>query len=230
MAVLPGEPRVGLRERKKQRTRATLIDVAMELCLRQGYEQTTVDQIAEAADVSPRTFSRYFATKESVFLTLIEDFVDRVSVELAAVPPEVGPLEALRAAHVDTLSRVVNQTGGDLTSDRIVLMLKVFNASPALRQAAFEFRHPTSTAILARRMGVEVGDRRHALVAAIFSAVMVTACGDLIDDTDVVRLGPEVMIARINDAFDQLATVVGDLSVAHLPADLEVAGPALETV
>ena len=57
----------GLRERKKQRTRATLISAAVKLCLEQGYEHTTVDQIAAAAEVSPRTFSRYFATKDAVY-------------------------------------------------------------------------------------------------------------------------------------------------------------------
>src|SRR4051812_5221769 len=103
MAPLGDEPPKGLRERKKQRTRARLIDAAMSLCLEQGYEQTTVEQIAAAADVAPRTFSRYFATKDAVFLTLIEDFAEQLVIELAAVPDEVGPLEALRAATVATL-------------------------------------------------------------------------------------------------------------------------------
>ncbi len=58
----------------------------MELCLRNGYENTTVEQIAAAADVSPRTFSRYFATKDAVFLTLIEDYAHEVAIELETVP------------------------------------------------------------------------------------------------------------------------------------------------
>ncbi|HET7739958.1 MAG TPA: TetR family transcriptional regulator, partial [Mycobacterium sp.] len=82
-----------------------LIDAAMELCLRQGYENTTVDQIAAAADVSPRTFSRYFATKDAVFLTLIDDYSHEVAIELETVQADVGPLEAMRQAHVAVLTR-----------------------------------------------------------------------------------------------------------------------------
>lgn len=211
MAHVLGEAPTGLRERKKQRTRATLIDVAMQLCLEQGYEQTTVEQIAAAADVSPRTFSRYFATKEAVFLTLIEDFVDQAAVELASIPPEIGPLEALRMAHVVTLSKVADEESRALSDDRIVLMLRVINASEALRQAAFEIRHMGLAEMLASRMGVEVGDRRRMLVSAIFASVIVTACGDLIADTDGVRLGAGVMIERLDEAFDHLADLTADL-------------------
>lgn len=211
MAHVLGEAPTGLRERKKQRTRATLIDVAMRLCLERGFEQTTVEQIASAADVSPRTFSRYFTTKEAVFLTLIEDFVDQAAVELAAVPPDVGPLEALRVAHVETLRKVADAPTGALSDDRIALMLRVINTSDALRQAAFEFRHVGLAEMLAHRMGVEVGDRRRMLVNAVFGSVIVTACGDLNADTDGMRLGASVMIQRIDEAFNQLAVITADL-------------------
>ena len=52
---------------------------------KQGYELTTVEQIAAAADVSPRTFSRYFPTKDAVFLTLIDDYAHEVAIELETV-------------------------------------------------------------------------------------------------------------------------------------------------
>ncbi|PRC43812.1 TetR family transcriptional regulator, partial [Mycobacterium sp. ITM-2017-0098] len=68
MAEYRGEPALGLRERKKRRTRATLINAAVGLCDRQGFDGTTVDQIAAVAEVSPRTFSRYFATKDAIAL------------------------------------------------------------------------------------------------------------------------------------------------------------------
>jgi AcrR family transcriptional regulator len=211
MAHVLGEAPVGLRERKKQRTRAMLIDAAMDLCLRNGYEHTTVEQIAAAADVSPRTFSRYFATKDAVFLTLIEEYVEQVSLELASIPPAVGPLEALRLAHVATLTRVAKRPSSRLSDERIVLMLRIINASDALRQAANDYKHEPSHLFVAQRLGVPVDDRRVRLVGAIFSSVMVTACGDLIANTDGVRLGANVMIDRLNEAFAQLAHLAADL-------------------
>lgn len=223
MAERPDYTAPGLRERKKQRTRATLIDSAMDLCLQQGYEHTTVEQIAAAADVSPRTFSRYFATKDAVFLTLIDDYSNEVAVELETVPPEVGPLEAMRQAHVTVLTRVARSQVGRLTTDRIILMLRVINASDVLKQASSLFRHDLTEVIVAKRMGVDVDDRRRRLVGALFSAIIVTACGDLITDTDRFRLGPLVMVDRINEAFEQVAGYAADLSSGE-------SGSATETV
>ncbi|HEX4059968.1 MAG TPA: TetR family transcriptional regulator [Streptosporangiaceae bacterium] len=86
----------GLRERKKARTRASLREHALRLFRAQGYAETTVEQIAEAAEVSPSTFFRYFPTKEDVVL---QDDFDPIAIEkFVAQPPELSPIAALRAA------------------------------------------------------------------------------------------------------------------------------------
>jgi AcrR family transcriptional regulator len=86
----------GLRERKKARTRASLREHALRLFREQGYQHTTVEQIAAAAEVSPSTFFRYFPTKEDVVLQ--DDMDTRMIEALEQQPPGLGPVAAVRAA------------------------------------------------------------------------------------------------------------------------------------
>src|ERR1700735_5238989 len=86
----------GPRERKKARTRAAIREHALRLFREQGYHATTVEQIADAAEVSPSTFFRYFPTKEDVVLQ--DDFDILALAELEAQPPELSPVAGFRAA------------------------------------------------------------------------------------------------------------------------------------
>ncbi|MGH3258602.1 MAG: TetR family transcriptional regulator [Streptosporangiaceae bacterium] len=86
----------GLRERKKARTRASIREHALRLFREDGYQRTTVEKIAEAAEVSPSTFFRYFPTKEDVVLQ--DDMDVRMIEALEQQPPELGPVAAVRAA------------------------------------------------------------------------------------------------------------------------------------
>jgi AcrR family transcriptional regulator len=81
----------GLRERKKQKTRWSIQEHALRLFQKQGYDQTTVDQIAAAAEISPSTFFRYFKTKEDVVLqdeydSIIEHLFISAPADLALIP------------------------------------------------------------------------------------------------------------------------------------------------
>ncbi len=89
-------PQAGLRERKKARTRASLREHALRLFRLQGYQGTTVEQIAAAAEVSPSTFFRYFPTKED--LVLQDDMDTRLIEALGQQPPGLSPIAAVRAA------------------------------------------------------------------------------------------------------------------------------------
>jgi len=91
-----GDRPVGLRERKKARTRAAIREHALRLFREQGYQATTIEQIAEAAEVSPSTFFRYFPTKEDVVL---QDDFDLITVEaFEAQPADMSVVAAYRAA------------------------------------------------------------------------------------------------------------------------------------
>src|SRR5271170_6091311 len=99
----------GLRERKKARTRASLREHALRLFREQGYQATTVEQIAAAAEVSPSTFFRYFPAKEDVVLQ--DDMDTRLMAAFDQQPPGLGPIAAVRAAVRQMLD---SYTGVDL--------------------------------------------------------------------------------------------------------------------
>ncbi|BBZ35804.1 TetR family transcriptional regulator [Mycolicibacterium confluentis] len=87
---------LGLRERKKIRTRDAIRREAFRLFERNGYPNTTVEQIAEAADISSRTFFRYFPAKEHVLID--DDLIPPIIEAFIAAPPELPPLEAYKQA------------------------------------------------------------------------------------------------------------------------------------
>ena len=101
----PGRPaaaRPGLRERKKARTRAAIREHAFRLFREQGYDATTVEQIAEAAEVSPSTFFRYFPTKEDVVL---QDDMELLWIDaLRAQPAGLSTIAAIRASLHDAFA------------------------------------------------------------------------------------------------------------------------------
>jgi AcrR family transcriptional regulator len=95
---------IGLRERKKIQTRETIQRVAFQLFDEKGYANTTVEEIADAAEVSPSTFFRYFPSKE---LVLMADDLDQVTVEaLASQPADLSTFEAFRRAFDITMATV----------------------------------------------------------------------------------------------------------------------------
>jgi AcrR family transcriptional regulator len=89
-------PSPGLRERKKAKTRAAIQQHALRLFQEQGYDATTVEQIADAAEISPSTFFRYFPTKEDV--VMYDDLDPLFIAAFEAQPAELTPIRAIRAA------------------------------------------------------------------------------------------------------------------------------------
>ena len=94
--------RPGLRERKKAKTRAAIQAHALRLFAEHGYHATTVEQIADAAEVSPSTFFRYFPTKEDV---VFHDELDpKLLAALTEQPAELSTLAAIRRSMRDVFA------------------------------------------------------------------------------------------------------------------------------
>ena len=212
VAEVRGMPALGLRERKKQRTRATLIDAAVELCERQGFERTTVDQIAAIADVSPRTFSRYFATKDAVALALIDDAIDIAAVELARQPTDISHFEALRRSYVAMYNDTKSAPQGALSADRMMCIVRIIMTSPTLRQAALEYRHHAVNVELAKRLGVDLDDRRLKLISAVWGSIIMTALADLSEEgVDWQHVGIDDIVTRLEATFAEFMGEIGDV-------------------
>ena len=87
---------LGRRERKKLETHRALSTAARELALARGLDGLTVEEIADAADVSVRTFFNYFSCKEEALVGVEPAVLDELGAQLEERPPEESPLEALK--------------------------------------------------------------------------------------------------------------------------------------
>ena len=212
MAEVTREPALGLRERKKRRTRATLINAAVELCDRQGFERTTVDQIAAIADVSPRTFSRYFATKDAVAVALVDEVLGRTAIQLARQPLDVSHFEALRRAYVAMAKASKLASAGELSDDRLMCIGRIIVSSPTLRQNALEYRPHALNIELAKRMGAGVDDHRVKLMSAVWGSILMTALIHLGDGAlDWTRVSIDDIVSRLEAAFAEFTELVDDV-------------------
>ena len=133
--------RAGLRERKKQRTRRAIATAALRLFAERGYEETTIADIAAAADVSPRTFFSYFPSKEDVVFAEVDDRLAEVSERLRRTPGET-PLETIRRSVVDVLEAIVSEHG-EYGAVQIALILE----RPGLQARALQRMTHTQEAI-----------------------------------------------------------------------------------
>ncbi|TDD65092.1 TetR family transcriptional regulator [Actinomadura darangshiensis] len=126
------ETRPSLRERKKRRTRQAIATAALRLFAEHGYEETTIADIAAAADVSPRTFFSYFPSKEDVVFAEIDDRLAEVAERLRRTPGET-PMETIRRSIVDVLEAIVAEHR-DYGAVQVRLVLE----RPALRARALQ--------------------------------------------------------------------------------------------
>ncbi|MFD8917337.1 TetR/AcrR family transcriptional regulator [Streptomyces sp. NPDC059569] len=162
------QPQLGLRERKKLRTRTAIRRAAFGLIAEQGYEATTIEQIAEASEVSPSTVFRYFPTKEDIVLT--DDYDAVMASVLRSRPAGEPPLESIRFLLDQTLQSIL-ATEYDEAIQRTKLMVEV----PAVRARMTETMAESAKLlgdVLAERTGRAPDDLELRLfIAAMLSVV-----------------------------------------------------------
>ncbi|WP_329122011.1 TetR/AcrR family transcriptional regulator [Streptomyces sp. NBC_01465] len=147
-------PQLGLRERKKIKTRTEIRRATYRLVAEQGYDATTVEQIAEAAEVSPSTVFRYFPTKEDIVLT--DEYDELLVAALRDRPEDEPPLESLRFVVQEGLRMSMEIDPAEMRQ-RTKLMVEV----PALRARMMESMSGTGRmlcAVLAERSGRDPDD------------------------------------------------------------------------
>jgi AcrR family transcriptional regulator len=185
------ETRLGRRERKKLRTRALIQKEALRLFLDQGFEATTIEEIAEAADIAPSTFFNYFPTKEDVVL---QDDLDPVLLEAINMEPAgLGPIAVLREAIHKVFSQLTPEQN-TIFQRRLGLMA----SNPTLR-AAFLNQSASQldeiVAVVARRAGRASDDfavrNLAGALLGVMMATFLTAAND--PDADLPGLADQAM-------------------------------------
>jgi AcrR family transcriptional regulator len=191
---------LGLRERKKQATRLALHEAALRLVAERGLDGVSIDDIAERAHVSPRTFFNYFPSKDDAVLGLDPTAPQHLAGLFTGRPAEESAVEAVRAVH--------REMAAEMAEDRELwpLRLTVIDAHPALigrLVAGFGESERVLAVAIAERTGTRPGiDVYPSLLASVQACVMRTALHrwlatdftasltDLVDEAwDVVAAG-----------------------------------------
>lgn len=170
-AAAPGTapgPRPGLRERQKARTRADIRAAALQLFMTQGYEATTVAQIADAADVSHTTFFRYFQSKEQVIIS--DDLEAEREALMHNLTPGLSPFGVVREL-ITQMFQLAESDEWAANPDRY----RVLHSEPALR-ATFQLESDRviseATEHLADYLGLAPDDMSLRVFVAAVSGVM----------------------------------------------------------
>lgn len=158
----------GLRERKKLRRSEQITDAALRLFAKQGFDGTTIEEIADAAEVSRRTFFRYFARKEDVILGWKRRTAEELREALDERPAGESPLEAVHGALATVVAKYAARP------DMTLGLMRLFESGPTLQSS---LDYPAWDTVLAegiaRRTGVDpLVDPSPRLVASVGFAVL----------------------------------------------------------
>jgi AcrR family transcriptional regulator len=208
-----GEPRrraprsFDLRERKRTRTRLMIQVEALRLFAEQGYAETTVEEIADAAAISPRTFFRYFPTKEDVVLW--DEYDPRVPELLDARPADEPAAETIRAIIRETL-------GGLLRRDpeELLTRVRLLRSVPELRARFLEMQDQAGEMIAA---AYAPGPNRPDEVQLRVTAAALSAAVSIAIDQWQKDEGKSDLLALFEQTIDALTKGLGQLQPSPQP-------------
>jgi AcrR family transcriptional regulator len=196
------EQAYSLRERKRTRTRLMIQAEAMRVIAEQGWEHTTVDDIAHAAAISPRTFFRYFPTKEDVVLW---DEYDPVAPDILQARPASEPLaESMRALVYEALGGLYRRDRDELLL-RVRLLLTVPELRARLRDSQSEGEQRLA-AYLAGPRGLAPDDLGLRVLSAALTSTIIVALDAWVRDD-----GKRDLMALLDEAMTALAAGLREL-------------------
>ncbi|MEV4101622.1 TetR family transcriptional regulator [Nonomuraea sp. NPDC049649] len=189
---------MGLRERKKEKTRLALVDAALDLFLEHGYDTTTIDQVAGSADVSPRTFFRYFTSKDHLILWFHDQMEETMLEALAARPAGEPPFASMTHALRAQLRTMEEATPEDV--ERFLKVRRLLDATPHLASSAYARAIETERRLVetvAARRGLDPADNPlpHLVVSFVMASLRVglTCPADPADLPEIVRRMEETL-------------------------------------
>jgi AcrR family transcriptional regulator len=194
----------GLREMKKERTRADIVRVATRMFATRGFDDVTVDEIAAEAEVAHRTFYRYFASKEELVLGPLQQGLDGVVTLFRGRPRTEPVMASIRGVIMDLAANYEQDLDNDRRRANLVSTTPFLQQRQNERQAAFE---NVIVPLIAERLGVEpVDDIRPAMIAGCAVAAIRVATSQWLLGGASRPLMPivEQALSMLTEAFDDV--------------------------
>jgi AcrR family transcriptional regulator len=199
----------GRRERKKRETRAALEAAALRLFAERGYEHTTIEDIADAADVAVRTFFRYFSSKRHVlFGDVAHTIVGRLRAALANRPPSESPVQAVRAA-MDAVD-IDDYEQHRQIADRMRLMQQLPELLPAYQMIFHELQEAIAEFVASR-----TGEPPGALYPQLLAGVATLSAKASLCELESGEPGPHTLRLVRHRAYDALTSGLTRLNRAE---------------
>jgi AcrR family transcriptional regulator len=196
-------------ERRKRRTRQAIQKAALELFAERGYRETTINDIAERAEVAPRTVTVHFPAKEELLLDAEPFTLDTLSERLAARRPNESALEALRDWMATTMT-AVETNASELDGrfwERRALRAHIINNEPELRGRSRASYYPFERA-LAEAIGEDLGQSGNSLIPRIAALSAVAGLRELYESDEAQTLSAPPSAAELLKLVDGVISFV----------------------